>query len=141
MLESDLGGGDFHSKDFLGQGWKFPISTNENLVINSSRFEESIKESILIILGTRKGERLMRPNFGCGIHDYVFEVVNPMTLGRIEISIKEALTQYEPRINVLDIKISSEKIDTGILLITIIYQVVATNNRFNLVYPFYLREG
>jgi len=140
MFEPRIGE-DLHSKDFLGIGWKFPISVNENLAINSSAFEDSIRESILIILGTRKGERLMHPDFGCGIHDYVFEVLNSVTVGRIEVSIKEALTTFEPRINLLSIKVSDENMTNGILLIAIEYQVIATNNRFNLVYPFYLREG
>ena len=129
------------SKAFLGQGWKFPISVNSKLVINLSQYEDSIRESILIILGTRKGERLMRPDFGCGINDYVFETINSMTMGQMEISIREALTQFEPRANILGVRISDENIDRGILIINIEYQVITTNNRFNLVYPFYLKEG
>ncbi len=140
MVENDFESNS-RSKAFLGQGWKFPISVSDNLKINMSRYEESIRESILIILGTRKGERLMRPDFGCGINDFVFETVNPMTLGRMEVSIREALTRFEPRMNVLGIRISDENIDRGKLLITIEYQVITTNNRFNLVYPFYLKEG
>ena len=140
MAKQDFGE-DLHSKEFLGRGWKFPIYISKNLSIASSSFEESIRESIVIILGTRKGERIMHPEFGCGIHDYVFEVVNSTILGRIEVSIKEALLAFEPRINLLSINISDEDIDKGVLIITIDYQVIVTNNRFNLVYPFYLREG
>ncbi len=128
------------SKGFLGQGWKFPVDTGNNLLVNSSRYEESIRESIYIILGTRKGERLMRPDFGCGIHDFVFESINSITLGHIELSITDALTKYEPRIKLIKITISDKDIDRGILLITIQYEVITTNNKFNLVYPFAIQE-
>ena len=129
------------SKAFLGTGWKFPISTDEELKIETSSYEENIKESIMIILGTRKGERVMRPDFGCGIHDLVFETTSSVSLGHIELSIREALTKYEPRIELLTLDLSTEQIDNGILMININYRVISTNNRFNLVYPFYIREG
>jgi phage baseplate assembly protein W len=132
---------DFSSKAFLGKGWKFPIQTDQDLKIQTSIYEENIKESIKIILGTRKGERVMRPDFGCGIHDFVFENTSSVVLGHIELSISEALTKYEPRIELLNIDISKEQIDNGILIISINYQVISTNNRFNIVYPFYIREG
>jgi len=140
MIENEFES-KFNPKDFLGKGWKFPISVSDDLTINLSQYEESIRESIIIILGTRKGERVMRPDFGCGINDYVSEVVNSMTIGQMQVSIREALNRFEPRINVLNVGISDENIDKGIILITIDYQVITTNNRFNLVYPFYLREG
>jgi uncharacterized protein len=140
MLEGE--GNDFSSsKAFLGTGWRFPITTDELLKIGTSRYEENIKESIMIILGTRKGERVMRPDFGCGIHDLVFETTSSVSLGHIELSISEALTKYEPRIELINLDLSTEQIDKGILLINIQYRVISTNNRFNLVYPFYIREG
>src|SRR4051794_4237297 len=115
-VPTDFENASIQSKEFLGRGWKFPINTGKNLTINPSRFEESVNDSILIILGTRKGERLMRPDFGCGIHDFVFEPVNSITLGHMELSITEALTKYEPRINLININLSDENIDKGILL-------------------------
>jgi uncharacterized protein len=140
MLEGQ--GNDYSSpKAFLGAGWKFPISTDEELKIETSSYEENIKESIMIILGTRKGERVMRPDFGCGIHDLVFETTSSASLGHIELSIREALTKYEPRIELLTLDLSTEQIDNGILMISIGYRVISTNNRFNLVYPFYIKEG
>jgi uncharacterized protein len=140
MLEGE--GNDFSSsKAFLGTGWRFPITTDELLKIGTSRYEENIKESIMIILGTRKGERVMRPDFGCGIHDLVFETTSSVSLGHIELSISEALTKYEPRIELINLDLSTEQIDKGILFINIQYRVISTNNRFNLVYPFYIREG
>jgi uncharacterized protein len=129
------------SKSFLGTGWRFPITPDEGLKIQTSSYEENIKESIMIILGTRKGERVMRPDFGCGIHDLVFETTSSTSLGHIELSVSEALAKYEPRIELLALDLSTEQIDKGILIINIQYRIISTNNRFNLVYPFYIREG
>jgi uncharacterized protein len=126
---------------FLGIGWKFPVIPDANLRINMSKYEEDIKEAIWIILDTAKGERVMRPDFGCGIHDFVFESISAAKRNQIEQSVKEALTIWEPRITLLNVSASDDQIDTGRLIISIDYEVVATNNRFNLVYPFYLKEG
>jgi uncharacterized protein len=130
-----------NSKAFLGKGWRFPITTDAALKIETSSYEENIQESIKIILGTRMGERVMRPDFGCGIHDLVFEGISSVSLGHIELSVSESLRKYEPRIELLSVDISTEQIDNGLLMISISYRVIATNNRFNLVYPFYIREG
>jgi phage baseplate assembly protein W len=129
------------SKSFLGQGWKFPISLNDLNKIEISEYEQNIKESIMIILGTRKNERVMRPDFGCGIHDFVFEVISSSRIGHMETSITDALTRFEPRIELLDVDISIDKSSNGVLIIKISYMVIKTNNRFNIVYPFYISEG
>jgi phage baseplate assembly protein W len=129
------------SKTFLGVGWKFPVQNDANLMIGVSKYEQDIREAILIILGTTKGERIMRPDFGCGIHDFVFGSVNASALGRIESSVREALTIWEPRINLMDVTLSTDYIHEGKLIINITYEVRSTNNQFNLVYPFYLTEG
>ena len=130
------------SKEFLGKGWKFPISVDDaSNSISVSEHEQNIRESILVILGTAKGERVMRPDFGCGIHDHVFDVVNVSTLGQIESSVKEALERWEPRIETIDVNTSSHELDRGKIAISIDYKVRTTNNEFNLVYPFYLTEG
>ncbi len=128
-------------KDFLGVGWKYPVTTDVNGKIAISSYEEDIQEAILIILLTAKGERLMRPDFGCGANDYVFSSINSLNISRIENEVREALTLFEPRIEVLDIKTDTGEADNGKLRIGINYKVRATNTRFNLVYPFYLREG
>jgi phage baseplate assembly protein W len=83
----------------------------------------------------------MRPDFGCGIHDLVFENLDSVSLGQIEQSIREALTIYEPRIELLSVEISHEQIERGYLMIVVHYHVISTNNRFNLVFPFYIKEG
>ncbi len=129
------------SKSFLGEGWKFPISLNDLNKIEISQYEQNIKESIMIILGTRKNERVMRPDFGCGIHDFVFEILSSSSIGHMRASITDALTRFEPRITLLDLDISIDKSSNGKLIIKISYMVIKTNNKFNIVYPFYISEG
>ena len=133
------------SKPFLGVGWPFPLTDaygnprlNGDGSLQLSEYEESVRESIWIVLGTSKGERVMRPNFGCGIYDLVFEVNSASTAGRVAQEVKDALLYFEPRIDVLDVQVEPEG---ERLLISIDYQVRATNNVFNLVYPFYLERS
>ncbi len=129
------------AKLFLGVGWGFPVNVDsETGKFDLAEYEESVRQSIWIILGTAKGERVMRPDFGCGIHDLVFGVNTASTAGEVAQAVQEALLLFEPRIDVLDIQV-----DPGgngeALLISIDYQVRATNNAFNLVYPFYLERS
>lgn len=126
--------------NFLGNGWKFPINISSKGGINQSQYEDDIREAIWIILGTSKGERAMRPDFGCGIYDLVFSVINTASMGMIKESVREALTMWEPRIDIVGIDISQDRKADGRVLIGIDYRIRATNNEFNLVYPFYLRE-
>ena len=129
------------AKEFLGVGWKYPVGTDLDGKIALSQYEEDIREAILIILGTAKGERVMRPDFGCGIHALVFAPINTATITLVENSVREALIVYEPRIELIRVEASAERADLGQLLVNIDYRVRVTNNRFNLVYPFYLKEG
>jgi phage baseplate assembly protein W len=129
------------AKEFLGRGWKFPVNVNAKGEIEMSEHEEDIKEAIWIILSTSKGERVMRPDFGCGIYEFVFATINTATLGMIEASVREALTLWEPRIELINVNVSAEQAAEGKLLISIDYRVRMTNNEFNLVYPFYMKEG
>ena len=129
------------SQKFLGRGWTFPLQVDDEGRISMSEYETDIKEAIRIILSTSKGERVMRPEFGCSIHDFVFSVMNMATLTLIENSVKEALTLWDPRVQVTKVDVSSEAIAQGKLMIDIEYRVRSTNNRFNLVYPFYLGEA
>lgn len=128
------------AKEFLGTGWTFPIKTGPGGAIAMSSAEDDIREAIRIILGTAKGERAMRPDFGCGIHNRVFSVINTTNLGIIETEVREALILWEPRIEVLSVAASAREAANGKLIIEIEYRVRATNTRFNLVYPFYLKE-
>ena len=129
------------AEDFLGRGWAFPVETDDRGTIRQSRGREDIEESIRLILETAKSERVMRPEFGCGIHDFAFATVDRSTLTLVETSVRDALREWEPRIEVLAVDISTEAIDAGKLLIEIEYRVRETNNEFNLVYPFYLEVG
>ena len=127
------------TSDFLGKGWRFPVSVANRCIV-ASEGEEKIRESILIILGTSKGERVMRPEFGCSINDLVFEVNNTATTTLVAFHVKEALLKWEPRIEVLDVFVSPDKEKRHQLNIEIDYEVKLTNTKANLVYPFYL-EG
>ncbi len=128
-------------KNFLGVGWKYPVNVNFDRKIHMSQYEEDIKEAIRIILGTAKGERVMRPDFGCGIHDLVFSPINTVTKNLVEKSVREALTIWESRIELIEVKVSSERSEEGKMEVSIDYRVRTTNNRFNIVYPFYIKEG
>src|SRR5437773_11882042 len=131
-------------KTFLGVGWGFPVNVypeGENKgKLQLAAFEESVRQAIWIILGTAKGERVMRPEFGCGIYDLVFDINSASTAGRVAQSVRAALLEFEPRIDVLDIQVQPQNGGEA-LLISIDYEVRATNNVFNLVHPFYLERS
>ena len=128
------------SKPFFGIGWGFPVQLDGSGAIATAQYEESVRQSIWIILGTAKGERVMRPNFGCGIYDLVFEVNSASTSGKVAQAVREALLVQEPRIDVRDVQVTAQG-NGDTLYINIEYQVRATNNVFNLVYPFYLERS
>ncbi len=129
-------------KDYLGRGWRFPVAVDPLTGrIAVSEFERDIREAITIILSTARGERVMRPDFGCGIHDLVFAPMNKSTLGLFESNIRESLLNFEPRVEVLRLNISTAEADKGKLMIELYLRVRDTNHEFNMVYPFYLKEG
>jgi uncharacterized protein len=128
------------AKEFLGVGWKFPAGLDATGEIELTAYEDDIRQAIRIILATARGERVMRPDFGCGVHDMVFATLSMATIGAIEIAVREALVRWEPRIEIDAVKASLDEAQEGRLLIGIDYRVRTTNNRFNLVYPFYLKE-
>jgi phage baseplate assembly protein W len=122
--------------DFLGRGWQFPVSS-EGAHIRLTSDEQNIEDSIWIILATAPGERVMRNDFGCGIHRLVFEVNEAKTIHRIQQEVQDALIRWEPRIDLLEVAVETK--DQGEeLLINIHYRARTTNNFFNLVFPFYL---
>ncbi|HEX8070859.1 MAG TPA: GPW/gp25 family protein [Pyrinomonadaceae bacterium] len=127
---------------FLGVGWAFPVSVDPaDGALRVARYEESVRQSIWIVLGTAKGERVMRPDFGCGIYDLVFEVNSAATAGKVSQAVRQALLLFEPRIDVLDVQVSQGGSGGEVMLISLDYRVRATNNVFNLVYPFYLERS
>lgn len=129
------------SKDFLGVGWRFSVGLNERRGIALSSYEKNIEECIWIILGTAKGERVMRPDFGCDIHELVFAPNNAATRGLIITAVTEALVRWEPRIMKINVDVATDSGNPAELAINVQYEVRATNNTFNVVYPFYLQKG
>ena len=129
------------NKSFLGKGWKFPIRINSRGGLSYSRGDEDIEEAIWIILGTSMGERIMLPEFYCGIHDLVFAPLNPTIIGDIEFHVKESLIKWEHRIDVLDVRVEQEAEEPNKLLIRVDYRIRANNAYYNMVYPFCYSEG
>jgi phage baseplate assembly protein W len=124
--------------EFLGVGWQLPLTIDKNGQIQMVRYEAAVEQSIRMILSTAPGERLMQPEFGCGIHDLVFATNGAETIGRIVSEVRRSLVEWEARIDVLDVAVQPDPDNPNHLLIQINYQIRNTTNRFNLVYPFYL---
>lgn len=129
------------SKAFLGIGWAYPLRLTADDSVATAAYEEDIRQAIHIILGTNPGERLMRPDFGAGLRDFVFEPVNTTTMVLLENRVRGALNTWEPRIDLLDVSVRLDAGEPGKLLVDISYEVRSTNSQQNLVYPFYLQEG
>jgi phage baseplate assembly protein W len=126
---------------FLGQGWRFPIKPDRQGRLNYVDGDEEIRESIWIILTTAAGERQMLEQFGCDIHDLVFDANTAALRGLVQDNVRSALTLWEPRIDVLDVRAESPAEQPNILTIHIDYRIRANNAIYNLVYPFFLFEG
>jgi len=127
------------NKDILGTGLAFPLQIDKRRGgIAMSRGERGINEGIRLILSTARGERRMRPNFGCDIHTLVFAPNNATTWGLACHYVEDALAWWEPRIEVLKVQAQPDPDDTSRLLINIQYRIKATNDARNIVYPFYL---
>lgn len=135
------GDGAGEARAFLGTGWRFPVRADSRGAIRTVSGERDIEEAIWVIIGTAKGERVMQPDFGCGIHEYAFSTVNTTNRTLIEDSVEEALVRWEPRIEVLDVTTSTAELSEGRLLVSLAYRVRGTNAERNLVYPFYLTGG
>ncbi len=129
-------------KSFLGRGWAFPpgfsLESETPLMVSE---EEDIRQSLIILLSTRLGERVMQPQYGCNLQSMVFEKVEKSTITFLRDSIESAILYHEPRIKLLDIQASDSPGERERILIDIIYLIRATNTRSNLVYPFYLSEA
>jgi phage baseplate assembly protein W len=122
----------------LGTGIAFPLHTDQRGLLGLAHGEEDVEQAIALIMGTAPGERPMRPEFGCGVHDFVFERIDADTVGWMEHEVRTALDRWEPRIDVLDVRFAFERADEGELLIEIRYQLRATSSVRNLVFPFYV---
>lgn len=128
--------------DFLGTGWGFPpaFDNTTNKVAMSSD-EADIQLSLQILLSTRKGERVMLPDYGCNLNEMLFEPMNATFKSYISEMIRTSILYYEARIDLNSLLIDDSQDAEGIIIINISYTVRTTNSRFNFVYPFYKREG
>lgn len=128
------------NQSFLGTGWSFPPRFTKTGVRMVSD-EEDIAESLRILLSTNPGERVMRPDFGCGIRPHVFSPMDESAKSILSSTIRRAILFHEPRVTVEKIHIERSESDLGAILIGIDYTIDATNNRRNIVFPYYLAEG
>lgn len=126
------------AEQFVGAGWGFPLRTDATGGIALVRRDQEIAEAIQIVLGTAPGERPMRPEFGCAVHDYVFAPADEDTAGRIAFEVRRSLDRWEPRIEVDDVVVSFDGREEGTLYIDVRFTVRGTNNPRNLVFPFYV---
>jgi phage baseplate assembly protein W len=124
---------------FLGRGWGFPVAVDNGRIVEVGH-DAKIRQAIEIILRTAPGERVTRPDFGCGIHDLVFESLSNDMLGRVISAVTTALATWEPRIDVLDVSPQQDADQPNRILIEIDYRVRSTNSRLNLVFPFYVQS-
>jgi hypothetical protein len=129
------------SKEFIGQGWAFPVATDATGGIRLVSEQVEIEQAIRLILSTAPGERPMRPEFGCAIHDYVFDPADARTSARLSFVVTEALRRWEPRIDVIDVAVDRHPVEDDALLLDIRYTVSDTNDVRNLVFPFYVIPG
>lgn len=128
-------------KAFLGIGWSFPPCLAADGRIGTVAHEEDIAQAIKIILFTNRGERVMRPEFGAGLNSFIFEPVNQTTIQLVRTRVEESLIDWEPRIDVEEVRVTTDPVERNRLNIEVKYRIRATNAVRNLVYPFYLEEG
>ena len=126
------------SSDFIGKGIMFPLRIDQSGSIAMTNGAHDLDSSIRMVLATAPGERLMRPRFGCRIWELLFEPINANTMGLMSVAVRYALGQWEPRIVVEDVVVSPDEAAKGQVHINIAYTVKTTNDRRNLVYPFYV---
>ncbi len=129
------------SEEFIGRGWAFPLRTDATGGVALVSREREIEEAIRLIIGTAPGERPMRPEFGCRIHDYLFASADGTTAAAMSNEVTLALQRWEPRIEVHDVAVSFDAHDAAVMYIDIRYLIRQTNDRRNLVFPFYVIPG
>ena len=124
--------------DFIGAGWSYPLGTDATGGVALVNRDRELEQAIRLILGTACGERPMRPEFGCRIHDHVFNTATSATAGQIAYDVRQALDRWEPRIEVRDVGVSFDAMESGVLYVDISYEVRGLNDPRNLVFPFYV---
>jgi phage baseplate assembly protein W len=132
---------DERARAHRGTGLAFPLAVTPHGKLATARAETKIEQSIWLILSTAKGERLMRPSYGAGIHDLVFEPNEPQSIAHIVDQLRRALVEQEPRIAVLDVNAETSQGEPNLLLLRVDYRVHGNNSSSNMVYPFFVREG
>jgi uncharacterized protein len=126
------------SGEFIGRGWAFPVRTDATGRVALVEQGQELDESIRLLLGTAPGERPMRQQFGCGIHDLVFAPTDATTAGRVAYEVRTALLRWEPRVEVDEVTVTYDPDRAGDLLVSISYTAKETYDRRNLVFPFYV---
>ena len=126
------------SVDFIGAGWSFPLGTDATGGVALVNREREIEQAVRLILGTACGERPMRPEFGCRIHDHVFGPASSATAGQIAYDVRQALERWEPRIEVQEVGVSFDAIESGVLYVDVGYLIRGLNDPRNLVFPFFV---
>jgi phage baseplate assembly protein W len=129
------------NEEFIGRGWAFPLRVDATGGIALVGREQEVEEAIRLILGTSPGERPMRPEFGCRIHEYLFSPADSETAGAIAREVRGALQRWEPRIDVVDVTVTFDAREATLLYIDVSYAIKASNDRRNLVFPFYVIPG
>ncbi|WP_166240047.1 GPW/gp25 family protein [Paenibacillus turpanensis] len=128
--------------ELLGRGWKFPVQVDPATgKIRMSEYENDIAESIRIILGTNKGERVMRPSFGSGLREFVFGKVDAGSTRLLETSVQGVIRKWEQRVEAVEVKVVPRSMESGLVDIHIRYSIRSTNGIHNLVYPYFLQDG
>jgi phage baseplate assembly protein W len=126
------------AENFIGRGWKYPLGTDASGSIALNTEERDLQQAIRMILATAKGERPMRPDFGCGIHDFLFAPANATTAGRIAVEVKKSLAFWEPRIEVRSVDVTVDMQLRNTMYINIVYEKKGSYDPRNLVFPFYV---
>jgi uncharacterized protein len=126
------------SEKFIGQGWKFPFGTDATGSIALVGDDQDVQRAMRLVLATTPGERPMRPEFGCGIHGYVFATADATTAGRLSAEVKRSLKRWEPRIDVRSVEVSVDQFERNTLYINIEYVKKGSYDPRNLVFPFYV---
>src|ERR1700761_3684186 len=130
------------SKAFMGRGWAFPIEFDARTgAVRMLNDEEDIQKSLQVLFETRVGERIMQPDYGAELELFVFSPMNKSTITYMQALISDAILFFEPRIITEQITIKPDTDSDGVLQISVQYRVSATNNRYNYVYPFFIKEG
>ncbi len=124
--------------EFVGSGWAFPLRTDPTGRVALVSGTEEVEQSIRLILMTAPGERPMRPEFGCAVHDYVFAPADASTAGDVAYAVRVAINRWEPRIDLGDVTVRFDAVDRGVLYVDIEYSLRGTNSPRNLVFPFYV---